>query len=120
MKKRLSLESIESDPDLIKAEILAQQDIDKYLNKTGIQNPKRSIDNFEVETEVEIRKRIAKAEVDMVLSGVDDISEKWVKDFEKRKSALRSDKGAQQIVEYVRKSEPYKGKIIQCQLQLTA
>ena len=113
MKKRLSLESIESDPDLIKAEILAQQDIDNYLNKNRIQKSKKSIDNFEVETEVEIRKRIAKAEVEMVLSGIDDISEEWAKDFEHRKPALYKDKAARQIVEYVRESESFNGKVIQ-------
>ena len=113
MKKRLFLESIESDHDLIKAEILAQQDIDNYLNRNGIRNPKKSIDNFEVETEVEIRKRIAKAEVEMVLSGIDDISEGWVKDFDQRKHAIKSDKAARRIVEYVRKSEPFTEKVIQ-------
>ncbi len=107
MKKNLLLEAIENDPDLIKAEILALKDIDNYLNKSGLSMSKKSFDILEVETEVELRKRIAKAEVEMVLSGIDDISEAWVKDFEKRKPTVQHDKDAQRIFEYVKKSAPF-------------
>jgi len=113
MKKNLFLESIESDPNLIKAEILAQQDIDNYLSKGGLLNSIKIGDNFNVKAEVEIRKRIAKAEVEMVLSGIDDISERWVKDFEKRKPVLHMDIDALPIVDYVRKSETFNEKVIQ-------
>ena len=113
MKKNLFLESIESDSDLIKAEILAQKDIDNYLRKGGILNSKKVSETFQVETEVEIRKIIAKAEVEMVLSGIDDISEEWVIDFEKRKPLLHRDIAARQIVDYIGKSEIFNQKVIQ-------
>ena len=105
MKESLFLEGFENDSNLIKAEILAQKDIENYMNKSRIKNHKTSINHFEVETEVEIRKRIAKAEVEMVLSGIDDLSEMWVKDFERRKPELHYDLAARKIVEYVNSSE---------------
>ena len=113
MKKSLLLEALESDPNLIKAEILARHDIDNYHNQNGILNRKRAGNNFEVDTEVELRKKIAKAEVEMVLSGIDDISETWVKQFDQRKSTLRRDNASQQIIEYVNKSEPFGENVIQ-------
>ena len=113
MKKSLSLEGIESDPDLIKAEILARQDIDNYLINSKHQGRSKMLVNFEVETEVEIRKRIAKAEVEMVLLGIDDISEEWVKDFELREATLQNDRAAQRIIGYVNKSEPFNEMIVQ-------
>ena len=105
MKESLSLEGFESDPNLIKAEILAQKDIDNYMSRSGIKNQAKPF--MDIETEVEIRKRIAKAEVEMVLSGIDDISETWVKDFEKRKSELLTGQAAKQIREYVASSNPF-------------
>lgn len=113
MKKNLFLECIESDPNLIKAEILAQRDIDNYLNKGRALDQKKLGSHFKVETEVEIRKRIAKAEVEMVLSGIDDISEEWVRDFERRKPLLHSDKASIQIADFVSKSETANKKVIQ-------
>ena len=113
MKESLFLEGIESDPNLIKAEILAQQDIDNYLDKGRIRNYNNPISIFEVETEVEIRKRIAKAEVEMVLAGIDDISETWVKNFLQRKHLLHEDRDAQRIAEYVRTSESFSETTIQ-------
>jgi len=113
MKKNLFLESIESDPDLIKAEVLAQRDIDNYLNKERSVNHKKIGSIFKVETEIEIRKRIAKAEVEMVLSGIDDISEEWVRDFEKRKPLLQHNKAARQITDFISRSESFNEKVIQ-------
>jgi tetratricopeptide (TPR) repeat protein len=113
MKKNLLLEAIESDPDLIKAEILARHDIDNYLNKNGVGIGKRDFRILEVETEVELRKRIAKAEVEMVLSGIDDISETWVRDFNYRKPALQSSSEAQRIIEYASRSESFSETVIQ-------
>lgn len=113
MKKNLLLDAIENDPDLIKAEILARQDIDNYLNKSAIKNNQNDYRHLEVDVEVELRKRIAKAEVEMVLSGIDDISEGWAKDFELRKPALQHDKDAQQIMGYIRKSKPFEDTVIQ-------
>ena len=106
MKESLSLEGFESDPNLIKAEILAQKDIDNYMSKSGVKNQSKPFINIEVDAEVEIRKRIAKAEVEMVLSGIDDIAETWVKDFDNRKSELYNDEFAKQIREYVKTSNP--------------
>ncbi len=113
MKKNLLLEAIENDPDLIKAEILALKDIDNYLNKSGLKMNPKAFDILEVETEVELRKRIAKAEVEMVLSGIDDISEVWVKDFERRKPTIQVEKDAQRIFEYVKKSAPFNETVTQ-------
>ena len=113
MKKSLMLEAIESDPNLIKAEILACRDIDTYWNKEGERDGKKDNNVFEVETEIEIRKKIAKAQVEMVLSGIDDISEAWVKNFEKSKQFIGQDVASQQIIKYVKKSEPFNEKVIQ-------
>jgi len=112
MKKTLLLEVVESDPYLIKAEILACKDIDNYVNKPGKASG-NSNSASDVETEVELRKKIAKAQVEMVLSGIDDISEVWVRHFEERKSSIRQDRAAQQIIQYVKKSEPFNEKVIQ-------
>jgi len=107
MKKSLLLEVIESDPYLIKAEILASKDINNYLDNCD----KKALS--EVETEVNLRKKIAKAEVEMVLSGIDDISEVWVRNFEEGKPVMRHDLAAQQIIQYVKKSEPFKKEVVQ-------
>lgn len=108
MKKSLLLEVIESDPYLIKAEILACKDIEDYVVNGG----KKDISSSEVETEVDLRKKIAKAEVEMVLSGIDDIAEVWVRNFEERKPAIRHDMAAQQIIQYVKTSETNQEKVI--------
>ena len=113
MKKSLFLEGIESDPNLIKAEILALQDIDNYLYKSNMQSSKIINNTISVETEIEIRKKIAKAEVEMVLSGIDDVAEEWVRDFELRKPALQGDVSAQRIFEYVNKGELSQETVIQ-------
>ena len=107
MKESLFLEGFESDPNLIKAEILAQKDIENYMNTSGAKHHKTQIDHFEVETEVEIRKRIAKAEVEMVLSGIDDLSEMWVKEYEKRRPDRHYDLTARKIAEYINTSESF-------------
>ena len=104
MKQSLLLDSIESDPDLIRAEILARKDIHTYLMKDGVKSPKK---DFEVEKEVELQKKVAKAEVEMVLSGIDDISEVWVRNFDQNKPAIKHDIAALQIVEFVKKSDPF-------------
>jgi len=113
MKKSLLLEGIENDPNLIKAEILAQQDIDNYLIRGRNNKHQRSIVNFEVETEVEIRKRIAKAEVEMVLSGIDDISQEWVRSYKQREKELDQAPVAKRVIEYIKESEPYHEAVIQ-------
>lgn len=113
MKKSLMLEAIESDPNLIKAEILACRDIDTYWSKDGERDAKKDNNVFEVETEIELRKKIAKAQVEMVLSGIDDISESWVKNFEKSKQFIEQDVVAQRIIKYVKKSEPFSETVIQ-------
>ncbi|HEY3390057.1 MAG TPA: hypothetical protein VGK38_10835, partial [Prolixibacteraceae bacterium] len=104
MKQSLLLDSIESDPDLIRAEILARKDIHTYLMKDGIKCSKK---DFEVENEVDLQKKVAKAEVEMVLSGIDDISEVWVRNFETSKPMIKHDIAAQRIIEYVKKSDPF-------------
>jgi tetratricopeptide (TPR) repeat protein len=113
MKKNLLLEAIESDPDLIKAEILARHDIDNYLNNRGVMITQEEFRILEVETEVELRKKIAKAEVEMVLSGIDDISEIWAKDYERRKPDLQKSADSRQIIEYIQNSEPFNEKVIE-------
>ena len=114
MKQNLSLEAIESDPDLIKAEILARQDIDNYMNKKGLRHFETNVINkLEVETEVEMRKRIAKAEVEMVLAGIDDISEEWVREFDQNRASMQNDIAAQKIIEFVKKSEPFNENVLQ-------
>jgi len=105
MKQSLLLEAIENDPDLIDAEILARKDIGTYLNMDKLKDGKNDID--EEEKEVESQKKLAKAEVEMVLSGIDDISEVWVRNFEKNKSTIGSTVAAQRVVEYIKKSEPF-------------
>ncbi len=104
MKQSLLLDSIESDPDLIKAEILARKDINTYLLKDGIKE-KEGKKNFELGTEVELQKKVAKAEVEMVLSGIDDISEVWVRNFEQTKPAIKHDVAAQRIIGYIQESD---------------
>ena len=76
MKKNLFLEGIESDPNLIKAEILALQDIDNYLNNSNMKNIRMENKTINIETEVEIRKKIAKAEVEMIYGQVEGVY-KW-------------------------------------------
>jgi len=86
MKQNLLLEAIENDPDLIEAEILALKDIETYLNMDKLKVGKK--DTNEVEKEVESQRKLAKAEVEMVLSGIDDISEVWVRNFEQSKPTI--------------------------------
>jgi len=113
MKRSLSLEGIESDPNLIKAEIMAQKDIDSYLNRKRNSSTTLSSNSIEVEAEVEIRKRIAKAEVEMVLAGIDDITEEWVRSFDERKPEIQGDKKARRVFEYIKKGESSQENIIQ-------
>lgn len=104
MKQSLLLDSIESDPDLIRAEILARKDINTYFSKDRTKGGEK---NFELGAEVELQKKVAKAEVEMVLSGVDDIAEVWVRNFEQTKPAIKHDIAAQQIMGYIQKSDPF-------------
>jgi len=113
MKRSLLLQAIESDPNLIKAEILARHDIDTYLNKDGERESQNDYDIFEVETEVDLRKKIAKAQVEMVLAGIDDTTRSWVKNFDKNKSIIKKDIASQRIVKFIKKSEPFKETVIQ-------
>lgn len=112
MKNSLLLESVESDPDLIKAEILARKDIHTYLNKGGERSNKKDFINHEVE----LQKKIAKAEVEMVLSGIDEISEVWVRNFDESKHAIEHDIAARGIIEYMKKSDPFNETVIQMPL----
>jgi len=104
MKQSLLLDSIESDPDLIKAEILARKDIHAYLKKD---NQKGAKMDFELDSEVELQKKVAKAEVEMILSGIDDISEVWVRNFEESKPAMKHNIASLQIMDFVKKSDPF-------------
>ena len=54
MKKNLFLEGIESDPNLIKAEILALQDIDNYLNNSNMKNIRMENKTINIETIIQI------------------------------------------------------------------
>ncbi len=112
MKQSLLLEAIENDPELIKAEILALKDIDNYRRSKVENSIKREFSIVEVDTEVELRKKIAKAEVEMILSGIDDVSEEWVKTFEQKKPS-QDDVAAQRIIEFVKQSDPFNEKVIQ-------
>ncbi|MCX6239528.1 MAG: hypothetical protein NTY07_18585 [Bacteroidia bacterium] len=113
MKQSLLLESIERDPDLIKAEILARKDIDTYRNKGGLRSGKQDINIYEVENEVELQIKIAKAEVEMVLSGIDDITEVWVSNFGQSNPTIGNDVASRRIAEYVKKSDPFNESDIQ-------
>lgn len=112
MKQSLLLEAIENDPELIKAEILALKDIDNYRRSKLENSIKREFSIVEVDTEVELRKKIAKAEVEMILSGIDDVSEEWVRNFEHKKPS-QDDVVAQRIIEFVKQSDPFNEKVIQ-------
>lgn len=113
MKQSLLLEAIENDPELIKAEILALKDIDNYRRSKIESSITREFSIIEVDTEVELRKKIAKAEVEMILSGIDDVSEDWVKTFDLNKPSHEDDIAAQRIIEYVKKSDPFNERVIQ-------
>jgi len=113
MKQSLLLEAIENDPDLIRAEILALKDIKNYGQSNGVKNIVKDFSIVELDTEVDLRKKIAKAEVEMILSGIDDISEDWVRTFELNKPTHEDDVAAQRIIEYVRESDPFSEKVIQ-------
>jgi len=113
MKQSLLLEAIESDPELIKAEILALKDIDNYRRSNVEKSISKDFGIMEVDTEVEFRKKIAKAEVEMILSGIDDVSEDWVKTFEHKKPSFEDDMAARRIIEFVKKSDPFSEKVIQ-------
>lgn len=102
MKQNLLLEAIENDPDLIEAEIIALKDIASYLNLDKLKDGKKNTN--EVEKEVESQRKLAKAEVEMVLSGIDDISEVWVRNFEQSKPTIGNDVAAQQVIEYIKNS----------------
>lgn len=103
LKNSMLLDAIENDPDLIKADILAQRDIDVFmgLNKSTTLERKGNLD---LEVEVEMRNKIAKAEVEMFLSGVDVLSEVWVKNFDFNRKSIKEDVVAQNIVNYINKS----------------
>ena len=103
LKNSMLLDTIENDPDLIKADILAQMDIDRFmdLNNSRISGNKSNLD---IQDEVEMRKRIAKAEVEMFLSGIDVLSEVWVKNYDFNKNSFAQDAGAQKIRNYIKRS----------------
>jgi len=56
MKQSLLLESIENDPDLIKAEILALKDIDEYKYSNRGKGINNEFSILEMDTEVELQK----------------------------------------------------------------
>jgi hypothetical protein len=111
MKQNLLLEAIENDPDLIEAEILALKDIETYLNMDKLKSGKKGTDGAEKEVESQIK--LAKAEVEMVLSGINDISEVWVRNFEKSKPTIGNNVAAKRIIEYIKKSEPFNPTLVQ-------
>jgi len=104
MKRCLLLETIECDPGLITAEIRARKDIDNYLSFGRVSGGKKEFNVIETETDVEVRKKIAKAEVEMVLAGIDDISEVWVKNYIEGKPFMWRDLAAKRIVEYIKEN----------------
>lgn len=113
MKQNLLLESVESDPDLIKAEIIARSDIAAYRDKGGLNVESDNHIILPLDTEVILQKKIAKAEVEMVLSGIDEISEEWVADFYERKADIEKNNDSRKIVEFIKSSDPFEDKVIQ-------
>ena len=114
LKNSLLLESIENDPDLIKADILAKNDIDFYLGMDNAsKGPQVGKSIFEIDAEVEMRKKIAKAEVEMFLSGIDVVSEVWVRNYNFNKKRIASDPAAQGIFNYIKNSLATKERVIQ-------
>jgi hypothetical protein len=105
MRKSLLLKIIENDPGLLTTELRAREDIDNYLKNGGRERIRNSDFNiFSIENEVDVLKKIAKAEVEMVLAGIDDISEIWVSNFRERQPYILSDTEAQRIMKYVKES----------------
>jgi TolA-binding protein len=107
MKQSLLLEAIENDPFLKEADILAQKDVETYMNNRRLKNAKKEITSYEVDKEIDLQIKVSKAEVEMLLSGIDDIAENWVKDFDRGKANIGDDVAAKQIVEYVKRSDPF-------------
>jgi TolA-binding protein len=111
MKISLLLEEIENDPELTTAEILAQNDIVTYQHRNGEKKDKRTVQKdlheIEVETESELQRKIAKAEVEIALHGIDEISEVWVKNFDEKKPSIEEVITAQRIHKYVNESDPF-------------
>jgi tetratricopeptide (TPR) repeat protein len=103
LKNSMLLESIENDPDLIKADIIAQRDIGLFMD-LGKSRNSANINSLDMQFEVDTRKKIAKAEVEMFLSGVDVLSEVWVRNFNFNKKSIEQDIAAQKIVSYIKKS----------------
>ena len=105
MKNSLLLESIESDPDLIKADILAKNDINNFLkNKKSTQKNIIAPHAIGIEDEVELRKKIARAEIEMFVSGIDVITDAWVKNYNYDKKILNMFPENQEIYNYIKQS----------------
>ena len=113
LKQSLLLESIENNPDLMRVEMQARKDITDYLVKDHVNVGRKGANIFAADTETELQKMMAKAEVEMALSGIDDISKTWVQNFEKNKPAIERNIDSQKIIEYISKSEPFRETIIQ-------
>ncbi|MEI6141653.1 MAG: tetratricopeptide repeat protein [Mariniphaga sp.] len=103
LKNSMLLDTIENDPDLIKADILAQRDIGLFMDLNKSRNSGNN-NNLDIQDEVEMRKKIAKAEVEMFLSGIDVLSEVWVKNYDFNKKTIAEDAEAQKITNYIKKS----------------
>lgn len=103
LKNSMLLDSIENDPDLIKADILAQRDIGLFMDLSKSRNSGNN-SNLDIQDEVEMRKKIAKAEVEMFLSGIDVLSEVWVRNYDFNKKTIAEDAEAQRITNYIKKS----------------
>src|SRR5665647_357227 len=89
MKINLLLEEIETDPELTNVEILARNDIATYLHSHGEKkdgsNGQKYLHEIEVDTEADLQKMIGKAEVEIALHEIDEISEVWVRKFDDMK-----------------------------------
>ena len=111
MKISLLLEAMVADPELPEYELIACKDIALYKPKEGEKkigiNGKKDHRVIELETDVELQKKIAKAEVEIAMHGIDEISEVWVKNFDEKKPSIEEVITAQRILAYVNESDPF-------------
>ncbi len=103
MKMRIGLDEAERDPDLKLAEAMSKDDIREFLGKLH-QNKKetpKSVDTLEEEFDEQLQK----AEIEMIVNKIDQVTGDWVREWQPRKKAAIHANDAIDIAAIIEASE---------------
>jgi TolA-binding protein len=89
MKTSVLLEETEADPELGFADAQSKNDIEQYLG--SLQKNSKNSSNRNINIEEYLKEKLQKAEIEMAVKGIDNVTGNWVKEWEtKKKKAVNS------------------------------